>query len=324
MLPRALVVACLLAAGAGCLGPLQSPPGPGAAGGAEIPDVVWEGARFHTGAGDFTMVFFPEDAPRTVALYQAYLREGYFAGRTFGRVVPGHVIQVQDAGGAGATEDARRVPLEASPQLNFTMGAVGIARSDDPDSGGPEFFIMDFATSHLWGNYTVFGQLVDGIEVVHAIARAPAVETPRIAPEVNALLPDRTALDPVRITAAEAVQLSLPAAQAARLPGRVGQNVRDGDARYSLEWPADLAPGNASELVWFVRMYNGTAAPAPSRLTMRVEGPSGTERPALRPDPAYPEILAWDWTPREAGPHTAVLELDGRDAAAIGVFAGGG
>jgi cyclophilin family peptidyl-prolyl cis-trans isomerase len=308
---------------AGCASP--APPGPGApaAGGG----ATFEGARFATEAGELTMVFFPEDAPQTVELYRAYLREGYFVGKEFGRIVPGHVIQVLDAAGAAgstATEDARRVPLEPSPRLNFTMGAVGISRADDPNSGGPEFSIMDFATSHLWGNYTIFGQLVAGIEDVHRIARAPALDTPRVptpepVPSPNTLLSDRTALDPVRITAAEAINVTLSPAEAARLPGRVGQNVRAGDLRYSLEWPADLAPGRASTLTWFLRPYNNTAPPDPATLTMRIAGPGGTSTPALRPHPDYDEILAWDWAPPALGTYEATLLQRGTALATIAV-----
>lgn len=306
-----LTLALLTLLVAGC----QQAPSPPADAPGETTRAAFEGARFRTEAGDLTMVFYADDAPRTVELYRAYLREGYFVGKEFGRIVPGHVIQILDAVGAAgstATEDARRVPLEPSPRLNFSIGAVGISRYEAPDSGGPEFFVMDLATSHLWGNYTIFGQVVESLDVVHAIARMPAVDTPRVAPQVNAIVNDRTALDPVRITAAEAVQVTLTPAQAATMPPRVGQNVRVGDLRHSLEWPADLAPGRPSTLTWCIRPYNGTTLPDPSGLRIAVTGPGGMVTLPVTPHPQYPDILRWTWAPAAAGDYDAVLEgLDG-------------
>jgi cyclophilin family peptidyl-prolyl cis-trans isomerase len=297
---------------AGCV----SSPVPGPAPSPAEGGVSFEGARFDTAMGRFTVMLYPDDAPETVALYRTYLQDHYFDGRAFGRVVPGHVIQVTDAGGAGATEDKRTVPLEASPRLNFSAGAVGIARGEDPHSGGAEFFVMDYATSHLWGNFTVFAQVVEGLDVVRAIARVPALAPPP-SPASAALPFDRLALDPVDISAAELVNVTLPAPRAAQLPPRVGLNVREGDLRHSLEWPADLAPARASELVWYLRPYNGTAAPSAAQLALRITGPGGEDAPALRPDGAYPEVLRFTWTPRAAGPHEATLSQAGRALATI-------
>jgi hypothetical protein len=217
------------------------------------------------------------------------------------------------------------VPLEASPRLNFSAGALGIARGEDPDSGGPEFFVMDYATSHLWGNFTVWGQVVEGLDVVRAIARVQAVAAPPQAPpEVRGAMPfDRMAVQPPRILAATNEAQLLERAVAAGLPARVGLNVRDGDLRHSLEWPADLAPGRASELTWYLRPYNDTAAPEPSGLALRVAGPGGEASPALRPEEGYPEVLRWSWTPPAPGAHRATLLRGSAELAAIDVLVPG-
>src|SRR5204863_1679096 len=139
--------------------------------------------------------------------------------------VPGHVIQVADASG-GALDDGRRVPLEANATLHFAAGAVGTARDSDPDSGGPELFVMDFATSHLDGNYTVWGQVVSDLAVVHDIATRPAVDFTAVpsVPGAPVGAPfDRMALAPVRITAATLEEVRLPAAVAAHYPLQVAK-----------------------------------------------------------------------------------------------------
>lgn len=312
-LPRwAVPVLVLLLAGCAAPPPPTAPPGP------DPSDATFDGVRFDTDLGPITAIFFPEDAPETVALYKAYLQEGYFDGRAFGRVVPGHVIQVTDAGGLGATEDRRTVPLEASPRLNFSAGALGVARGEDPHSGGPEFFVMDYATSHLWGNFTVFGQVVEGLDVVRAIARVPSVASP---PAAAAVAPfDRMALQPVTIRSAAAVGVTLDGAEAAHVPARVGLNVRMENHRHSLEWPADLAPGKASTLTWYIRPYNESASLAPSSLALRVEGPGGLAQVPLEPQADNPQILRWRWAPPARGDYAVTVAQAGRDLATIHVL----
>ncbi|HLF16032.1 MAG TPA: peptidylprolyl isomerase [Candidatus Thermoplasmatota archaeon] len=162
----------MVAALAGCLS---------SNGSAEKPTVSREAILFDTEFGPLTVILYPEAAPETVSLLKAYVGEGYYDGRVFYRTVPGHVIQVTDL--HGLTEDARTVPLEPMAGFSFSAGAAGIARSEDPHSGGPEFFLMDFATGHLDGNYTVWGQVVEGLRVVHHAARVPAIEFPRLPGE---------------------------------------------------------------------------------------------------------------------------------------------
>ncbi|MEA3203605.1 MAG: peptidyl-prolyl cis-trans isomerase, partial [Thermoplasmata archaeon] len=142
---RAALLVLLAALLAGCVtSPVPAPATPGVDLAASV---TRPAIRFETEAGPLTVLLYPEAAPRTVALMEQYVAEGYYTGRSFTRTVPGHVIQVADASGT-ATEDGRRAPLETDPAHHFSAGAVGIARDTDPNSGGPEFFVMDFATSH--------------------------------------------------------------------------------------------------------------------------------------------------------------------------------
>jgi len=287
--PLFLLLAAMVAAG--CFG--HGPPA----------TTTYPGAVLHTDAGDLTLVLYPEAAPQTVQLFSTLVGSGYYDGKEFGRVVPGHVIQQVQRDGGTVTDDKRTVPLEAPPGYHFAAGAVGIARGADPHSGGPEFFVMDYATSHLDGNFTVFGQVVQGLDVVHRIARVPAVAFPAPAQ----LLTDRAAVVPVMITRAELQEVTLPRAQAATLPLQVATNARTGDFRHSLEWPRDLAPGKAADLTWYIRPYNDTPSMDPGRLALAIDG----EPVALHPEPGLPDILHFTWSPPSAGTHAAVLSKDG-------------
>ena len=303
---RNLPAIALALALAGCLhaAPAASPAPPAA-------PVTLPGAVLHTQMGDITWVFYPQAAPQTVAHVSDLIRSRYYDGKGFGRVVPGHVIQQVERDGGTATDDKGTVPLEAPPGWHFSAGAVGIARGADPGSGGPEFFVMDYATSHLDGNYTVFGQVVAGLDVVHKIARVPAVAFPSQAQ----LLTDRAAIMPVTITSAQLQDVTLPAAAAAKLPLQVARNVRTGDYRHSLEWPHDLAAGRPSDMTWYVRPYNDTASLDPARLGLTIDGTAT----AFTPEPGLPDILHLSWTPAAAGSPPATLWLDGKPLATLSI-----
>jgi peptidylprolyl isomerase len=303
-----LLLAALLA---GCLAheaALPTPPGVGLAATVARPAI-----RFDTEAGPLTVLLYPEAAPKTVALMEQYVREGYYVGRSFGRTVPGHVIQVADAAG-GATDDARRVPLETSRQFHFSAGAVGTARDTDPESGGPELFIMDFATSHLDGNYTVWGQVVSDLAVVHDIATRPALDSGAVPtiPGAPVGAPfDRMALAPVRITAARLEEVTLPAATAAHYPLQVARNVRAGALRHSLEWPADLRANATAGLTWFIRASSGSAP----QDGIEVRDENGPLPVAFGAAGVYP----FTWRPDAPGSHELAFLQGGRELARLQV-----
>jgi len=222
MRPALLVLALLLA---GCAAPLGAPPGAGAA-------VAYDAIRFETELGAFTAILYCDEHPKTCAFMRGLVERGYYDGRSFGRVIPGFVIQEVDRTG-GTTDQPERVEAEFGTSAMFSAGAIGIARDADPDSGGSEFFVMDFATSHLYGNFTAFAQVVEGMDVVRAIARVPAVRTGPAsmvgAPEgfpAQFGVHDRVPVDPVQMTRVTMTTLELPADEAARYPLVVGESVR--------------------------------------------------------------------------------------------------
>ncbi len=117
-----------------------------------------------TTMGMMVFRFFDQQAPRTVENFKRLVSEGFYDGQPFYRVVAGHVIQAGD----GGENDQPTVPGEfgAHPHV---VGAVGLARGADPDSGSTEIYICHAPRPHLDGRYAVFGLLVEGFEVLQAI-----------------------------------------------------------------------------------------------------------------------------------------------------------
>lgn len=317
---RALLSILLVSAAlAGCLrGPLSGNP--------DEPDatVAFPAIRFETEAGAFTAIVFENETPATAAFMRGLVESGYYDGREFGRTIPGFVIQEVDRTG-GTTDQREKVEAEFGTAVMFSAGAIGIARDADPQSGGSEFFVMDFPISSLYGNYTAFAQVVEGMEVVHAIARGPAVRTgpaggvvasPPGSP-VYFGLHDRVPVDPVQMTKVTMTTVEMPASVAARYPLLVGETTRADTYRATLEWPRDLRAGAESELAWYVAPRDATPQgqaqdPAPVDLAgakVRIDGPAPAESAPVE-DADVRGILRWSWTPGQAGSYVVRL-LDG-------------
>jgi cyclophilin family peptidyl-prolyl cis-trans isomerase len=117
-----------------------------------------------------TMVFelFEGDAPKTVAQFKALVRKGFYDGKDFYRVVRGHVIQ---AGGG----DAPKLPPEFNTRPHL-FGTLGLGRTGDEWSGDSEIYVCVAPRPHLDGKYTVFGQLIEGSDVLGKIAAVPVEE----------------------------------------------------------------------------------------------------------------------------------------------------
>jgi len=143
----------------------------------EAPRVVLE-----TNHGNIILELYPDKAPQSVGNFLAYVDEGYYSGTIFHRVIDGFMIQ-----GGGFADDMTQkstkngVPNEADNGLKNSRGTVAMARTTDPHSATSQFFInlVDNApldhtdkTPRGWG-YTVFGKVVEGMDVVDAIAKAP-------------------------------------------------------------------------------------------------------------------------------------------------------
>ena len=130
--------------------------------------------------GDMEIVLFPDLAPKHVESFLKLSKSGFYNGTIFHRIIPGFMIQGGDpltkdpanrnrfgTGGPGYTLPAEfsRVPHE--------KGILSAARTADPNSAGSQFFVMVDKAPHLDGQYTVFGEIIKGVEVADTIVSQP-------------------------------------------------------------------------------------------------------------------------------------------------------
>jgi len=160
--------------------PADAPPAPRPAPPAPTgPFVAFDVAQGRTVFGTITIALDPEKAPISVQNFLKYVRSGHYEGTVFHRVMPGFMIQ-----GGGFTPEMEEKPNqgpiknEARNGLRNSRGAVAMARTSNPDSADSQFFInlrdnhrLDYGIGGA--GYAVFGQVVEGMEVVDRIAAVP-------------------------------------------------------------------------------------------------------------------------------------------------------
>lgn len=159
-------------------------------------------ARINTTAGTITVRFFPDSAPIHVFAFVSRAEAGYYNGTYFHRVMPGFMIQGGDPNtkNSNPEDDGLGGPMGAIPHefnpREHKRGILSMARVPDKAQGaGSQFFIMHADYPSLNNEYTVFGEVLSGLEVVDAIATAPINNSdPRF--------PNRPA-NPVKITSVE-------------------------------------------------------------------------------------------------------------------------
>lgn len=118
--------------------------------------------------GKIKIELYPDTAPNTVANFKALAGKGYYDGLKFHRVIAGFMAQGGDPDGTGMGGPGYKVKAEFNSRKHI-RGTVAMARSSHPDSAGSQFYICFGPQPHLDGQYTVFGQVVEGIEVVDQI-----------------------------------------------------------------------------------------------------------------------------------------------------------
>jgi peptidyl-prolyl cis-trans isomerase B (cyclophilin B) len=152
--------------------PAQSPAG-------EVKKMPEQRAVIHTKFGEITLKFFPEVAPNHVKNFIELARKGFYNGTTFHRVVPKFVIQGGDPNtknpdrskhGTGGPGHNVKAEFSKTPHKR---GTLSMARSAHPDSAGSQFFICVADAPFLDGKYTVFGEVVTGMEVADKIVARP-------------------------------------------------------------------------------------------------------------------------------------------------------
>ncbi len=129
--------------------------------------------------GDITLKFFPDVAPNHVKNFIDLAKSGFYNGTTFHRVIPSFMIQGGDPNSKnpdksthGMGDPGYKLKAEFNNK-SHNKGTLSMARSQDPNSAGSQFFICAADAPHLNGQYTVFGEVVKGIEVVDKIVSQP-------------------------------------------------------------------------------------------------------------------------------------------------------
>lgn len=120
-------------------------------------------------SGRVTIKLRPDLAPRHVARIKELIGSGFYDGLIFHRVIEGFMAQTGCPDGTGMGGSGKKIKAEFSDEP-FVRGTVGAARSMNPDSADSQFFITFGPTPHLDGDYTVWGEVIDGMEHVDNIA----------------------------------------------------------------------------------------------------------------------------------------------------------
>jgi cyclophilin family peptidyl-prolyl cis-trans isomerase len=114
----------------------------------------------------------PDLAPQHVERIKALARQGFYDGTPFHRVIEGFMAQGGDPTGTGTGgSHLPNLPAEFTREAKFQRGTIGAARTGDPNSANSQFFIMFAPASHLDGQYTIWGEVVSGMELVDKIKR---------------------------------------------------------------------------------------------------------------------------------------------------------
>jgi cyclophilin family peptidyl-prolyl cis-trans isomerase len=127
--------------------------------------------------GDVTIALRPDLAPNHVARIKELVREGFYDGIVFHRVIDGFMAQTGDPTGTGMGGSGKKLSAEFSSEPH-TRGTCSMARAADPDSADSQFFICFQESSWLDGQYTVWGQVTDGMDHVDAITRGEPPANP--------------------------------------------------------------------------------------------------------------------------------------------------
>jgi peptidyl-prolyl cis-trans isomerase A (cyclophilin A) len=141
-------------------------------------------AHFETTEGNFIVKLFDKEAPKTVANFVG-LAEGtidtitgkpgkskpYYDGLTFHRIIDGFMIQGGDPTGTGSGGPGYRFADEFNPKLRFTKAGLLAMANAGPNTNGSQFFITLGATAHLNDKHTIFGEVVDGMDVIRKIGK---------------------------------------------------------------------------------------------------------------------------------------------------------
>ena len=159
----------------------QTAPQPG-----ELDDLVERArtsqVRITTENGDIVFGFYPDDAPMHCAAFIKLADAGFYDGLQFHRVEPGFVVQGGDPDGNGTGGPGYKLKAEFNGKPHL-RGTVAMARSSDPNSAGSQFYICLDDARFLDNQYTVFGAMSDGFDVLDKIRRGDVMTTVKVEPK---------------------------------------------------------------------------------------------------------------------------------------------
>ena len=139
-----------------------------------------ENVAIKTPHGEIVIKLFPDIAPKHVESFLKLTKSGFYNGTIFHRVIPGFMIQGGDPNSKDPNNRAMHgtggpgynIPAEFSKK-EHVRGILSAARSQDPNSAGSQFFIMVAKSPHLDGQYSIFGEVIQGMDVVDKIVAEP-------------------------------------------------------------------------------------------------------------------------------------------------------
>jgi cyclophilin family peptidyl-prolyl cis-trans isomerase len=144
-------------------------------------------ARFKTERGEIVVELHAAEAPLTVENFVNLARAGFYDGTTFHRVIPGFMAQGGDPTGTGRGGPGYQFPDEFSADLRHDGPGVLSMANAGPGTNGSQFFITFAATPHLDGRHTVFGRVVEGMEVVTSIRERDPGRDPKPGDRIDTI-----------------------------------------------------------------------------------------------------------------------------------------
>lgn len=144
-------------------------------------------ATFATARGPIRVELLPDKAPLTVANFVNLARRGFYDGLNFHRVIPDFMIQGGCPEGSGRGGPGYRFEDETDNGVAHERGVLSMANAG-PNTNGSQFFITHVATPWLDGRHTVFGKVLEGLDVVDGIAQGDLIESVKIEGDADAVL----------------------------------------------------------------------------------------------------------------------------------------
>lgn len=157
-------------------------------------------AMYIEGYGSVVMELYPKIAENTVNNFISLVKSGFYDNNTFHRLIPGFVLQGGDPKGTGTGGPGYHIKGEFTSNghkndLKHTEGILSMARSQDMDSAGSQFFIMLGEATHLDGAYAAFGKVIDGMDTVKRIEKTERVSDPNSGKLVSNLVLKKALVD---------------------------------------------------------------------------------------------------------------------------------